>query len=133
VAWQRHLTPTACAAFLVERVRAWCDRRDDLLRRCLRSASTATDRATDAVARAHGRLDGAAGRALDRAEVGLAHRQARAAAQDPARLLARGWSITHTAGGQLVTSPDQAPPGTVLHTTTADGAVRSRVPTTEDR
>jgi exonuclease VII large subunit len=44
---------------------------------------------------------------------------------DPARLLARGWSITHTAEGRLVRGPLDATAGTALVTTTHDGLVFS--------
>ena len=39
--------------------------------------------------------------------------------------LARGWSLTHTADGRLVRSPDDAPAGTALVTTVEGGEVRS--------
>lgn len=46
---------------------------------------------------------------------------------DPARLLARGWSVTHTAAGLLVRDPADAPPGTPLHTIVAAGTLYSQV------
>ena len=52
---------------------------------------------------------------------------ARVAAADPARLLARGWSLTRTADGRLVRSPADAPPGTEVVTTLAAGRLRSQV------
>ncbi len=52
---------------------------------------------------------------------------ARADAVDPARALARGWSITRTAGGALVRSTADIAAGTELHTTLADGTVDSTV------
>jgi exodeoxyribonuclease VII large subunit len=83
---------------------------------------------------ASGRVDALAARAahrplpaLDRAAVALDQRAARAAAADPARLLARGWSITRAADGRLVRSVGDAPAGEVLTSTVADGDVRSRV------
>jgi exodeoxyribonuclease VII large subunit len=149
VAWQRHVTPTACAAHLVDRVRSFCGRRDELLARCLRAATAATGRSADHLERGAGRLGGAArrhlrdaDRSLDRAAGDLARRStvavrtaadaldqraARVAAHDPARLLARGWSVTRTAGGSVVTDPSAAPPGTRLRTTTAGGEVASTV------
>ena len=122
VAWQRHVTPTACAGVLVDRVRRWCERRDEVLGRCLRAAAAATDRAGDRLDRPPvgsagsapappatpvapaRRPAGRAGRArpvaaLDAAAAALDQRAGRAAAADPARLLARGWSITRTADG----------------------------------
>lgn len=154
VAWRRLPTPTACASELVTRVRTYCDRRDDVLRRCMRAATAAVDGATSRLERRQGRTEGAALRhlrdaarqldgvataiapaaahALARAGEQVEHRRVRAAAQDPALQLARGWSITRTLDGALVTAPSGAPPGTELRTTTAGGEVRSVTPTTED-
>jgi exodeoxyribonuclease VII large subunit len=125
VAWQRHLTPTAGAAFLVERVRAFCQHRDDLLRRCMRAATTATARSRERLHRSGDEVARRAHQALRRANLGLEGRRARVAAHDPARLLARGWSITHTEGGVLVKGPADAPPGTRLRTRTAGGDIES--------
>ncbi|MCU1487623.1 MAG: xseA, partial [Actinomycetia bacterium] len=52
---------------------------------------------------------------------------AQVGAADPTRLLARGWTLTHTADGRLVRSPDDAPPGTEVVTTLAAGRLRSQV------
>jgi exodeoxyribonuclease VII large subunit len=46
---------------------------------------------------------------------------------DPARVLARGWSITRTASGALVTDPDEVEDGAVLRTTLAGGELTSVV------
>jgi exodeoxyribonuclease VII large subunit len=149
VAWQRHVTPTACAAFLIEHVRRFCSRRDDVLKRCLRAASSATARAGDHLERDAGRLSGAArrhlrdanrgldaaaaalarrpGAVLDTAEATVGHRAAMVAAHDPARLLARGWSITHRSDGRLVKSPVDVEQGDELQTRTAGGSVVSTV------
>lgn len=147
VAWQRQVTPTACAAHLVEHVRSYCSRRDDVLARCLRAAESATARSADRLGRSNRRLGSAArhhlrdadrhldaatgalarrpAAAIEAAATALGHQAARASAHDPSRLLARGWSITRTAAGTLVRAPTDAPAGTVLHTTTAGGEVRS--------
>lgn len=149
VAWQRHVTPTACAAWLVDRAQRWCARRDDALRRCVAAASSATDRAGRRLDRRAGRVAGASrlhlrsattgveaaerrlavrpAAALERAATALDQRAARAAAADPARLLARGWSITRTDDGRLVRSVRDAPAGAAVVSTVADGEVRSRV------
>lgn len=68
---------------------------------------------------------------LDRRLVGLA---ARARAHDPAVALARGWSVTRGADGTALRSVEGLAPGTPLHTTLADGTVRSVVsePTVDD-
>lgn len=62
----------------------------------------------------------AAGRELDRIE-------AQARVLDPARTLARGWSITRTADGRVARSAVALAPGDGLVTTLADGEVRSTV------
>ena len=48
-------------------------------------------------------------------------------ANDPERTLRRGWSITRTADGQVVRSPDDVSPGDELRTLVAEGEVRSTV------
>jgi exodeoxyribonuclease VII large subunit len=48
-------------------------------------------------------------------------------ALDPARILARGWSITHAADGTLVRDPAQVTEGDLLVTTLAGGTVASTV------
>lgn len=60
---------------------------------------------------------------------------ARTAAVDPARALARGWSITRTIDGALVRATADARPGTVLRTTLSDGTLVSAVTdsTVDDR
>lgn len=146
-------TPTACAAWLVERVRSWLTALDD-------GWTAVTDRALDRLERAEARVDRAARRAvvssrrgldradqqhqdlareiarraprsLERADGRLTEWSARLAAYDPTRTLARGWSITRTQAGDLVRSPADAPPDTTLVTTLAEGEVVSRVPEEE--
>lgn len=142
-------TPTACAAWLVDRVRTWLTGLDDTWAAIADRALTHLDRADARVDRAARRaviasrrgLDRAdqrqtdlaeaikrqVPRALDRADAHLTQAAARVGAYDPARTLARGWSITRTAAGQLVRSPTDAPPGTRLTTTLAEGEVTSTV------
>src|SRR3954447_2314962 len=125
VAHRRCVTPTACAGALVERVAGWCnrlhDRRGLIARAALRAVDGATlDRVTARVARA-------APRSIDQAKRVLDGVETRVRALDPARTLARGWSITHDANGKLVRSVDDVVVGAELVTTVADGTVRSRV------
>lgn len=58
---------------------------------------------------------------------------ARVRALDPARVLARGWSVTRDAEGRLVTSPGQVTAGDELATTVAGGEIRSTVRSVDDR
>jgi exodeoxyribonuclease VII large subunit len=64
--------------------------------------------------------------ALARADRQLTAHEARARALDPARLLARGWTITRSGTGEVVRAADLAP-GTELVTRFVDGSVRSTV------
>ncbi len=149
VAHTRYKTPTACAAGLVDHVRRWCARRDDVWDGVVRRSTTLLDRhehrldaATDAVARAGQasvrradqdldraarRLGAAAPRSVRDAERHLDALAARVAALDPARALARGWSLTRTADGRLVRSSADVAAGDRLVTRVAAGEIRSTV------
>jgi exodeoxyribonuclease VII large subunit len=65
--------------------------------------------------------------ALDHATRRVDALAARAGVLDPARTLARGWSITRTPDGQIVRSVDDVDPGATLVTTLADGRLTSTV------
>ena len=116
-----------------------------------RAAEGALSRATTALDRAEGRVE-SGGRAhlrthqqtLAAAAVRLRQRAPRALAAagreldaveaqvralDPARTLARGWSITRGADGRIVRSAAAVAPGEALVTTLADGQVTSAVTT----
>lgn len=69
-------------------------------------------------------------RSTSRAGHRLSGAEQRLMALDPARLLARGWSITRTTDGALVTDPHQVGPGSGLQTVVAGGRITSVV--TED-
>ncbi len=112
------------------------------LRRAEHRLRDATDRAVDATRRApetararllasgrrltssSARGIGSEGRRLDTIE-------ARVAAIDPGRALARGWSITRRADGGVVRSTGDVDPGDVVVTTVADGTIRGQVTATE--
>ena len=142
-------TPTATAAFVVEQVRSALGRAESAWTGITRVARADLVAADERVAQRAGRLVAlattAAGRADERLDArvsrvsGLARARlrdasgrmdvlsARADAFDPARLLARGWSLTRTADGALVRTVADAPAGTSLVTTLVDGEVRSTV------
>jgi exodeoxyribonuclease VII large subunit len=79
------------------------------------------------------RLGVAPHRRLTRAEERLAGADARLQASDPERLLARGWSLTRTADGEVVRAADQVTPGQSLRTTLATGTVTSTVTATTEQ
>ncbi len=115
-------------------------RRTQSARLVLRAASGRLDGAAHRLGAAgqrcvdahHARLDVTAGRVRTGARATTARASSRLAvtaglidAYDPARLLARGWSVTATADGDLVTGP--VPAGTRLRTTTKGGTIPSEV------
>jgi exodeoxyribonuclease VII large subunit len=142
-------TPTACAAHLVSRARAFDDRvcrvwaaigtqavrvLDDEARR-MRALGTSTSRAAlTGLATARHRVEErgrrlglAAVGGVDRASLALDSVEARVRALDPRRALDRGWSITRTADGALLRDVAALHHGDELVTTVARGTVRSRV------
>ncbi len=141
-------TPTACATAIVDLVRTFIGRIDHAEERLDAVTHTALDRSDrrldEAAARigqlastgverersrlallAHRRTE-AIGRRFERLEARLDRNALRAAALDPAVILARGWSITRRADGALVREPSDAPDGTLLVTTLAKGTITSR-------
>lgn len=92
------------------------------------SSSRAHLRAHDqALAVAGARLTARGPRAVTAATREVDRLDGQVRALDPARTLARGWSITRTADGMIVRSPADAAPGTALRTTVAGGEVHSVV------
>jgi exodeoxyribonuclease VII large subunit len=125
VAYRRCLTPTACAGALVERVGAFCTRLHDQRRSIARAALRAVDRSV--IERLAAQLARQSPRVLDHATRTIDHVETRVRALDPARTLARGWSITRDSEGRLVRSTRDVVSGASLATTVADGVVRSTV------
>jgi exodeoxyribonuclease VII large subunit len=131
------------------RVRVEDLRCDTAVVRIRRSAPAALDRAGGAIERRVGRAEGssrahlrvhahslevlaartgpAGATALRRAEAALAATATHLSALDPARALARGWSITRTTTGSVVKRSTDVGPGDTLVTTLADGTVTSTV------
>jgi exodeoxyribonuclease VII large subunit len=69
--------------------------------------------------------------ALVRQEMALKSHEERARALDPARVLARGYSLTLDAQGAVVRRASQLSQGQEIHTRLAMGSVRSRVESTQ--
>jgi exodeoxyribonuclease VII large subunit len=86
----------------------------------LEAVSGALDRMTVA-------LEAAADRGLISARNHLAELEHRVDMSDPDRLLARGWSITRSDGGAVITDPRAVEPGSRLRTTVAGGELASVV------
>src|SRR5262249_43003248 len=120
-------TPTACAGALVDRVRRFSEHAERAWQLVSRRAATVLDGARLSLDRAGERVLAGSRRHLDRAGARREGYEGHVRALDPAATLARGWSITRTAGGQLVRSTADAAPGDVLVTTVVDGHLTSRV------
>ena len=88
--------------------------------RVLTQQSAALSAGGERLARRAPALNRQAARDLDAVE-------ARVRALDPARTLARGWSITRTLDGRSVRSTAELAPGDAVVTTLVDGEVHSRV------
>ncbi len=155
VAHSHFTTPTACAAALIDTVldlvggaeSAWQSiamlgrsRLDLAEARLLERAGNIRMRAIGAVERANARLDLTAHRVaarpsvvLSSAEQVLVGLEGRARLLDPVNTMARGWSITRTASGEVLKSTAQATAGDTLVTVVADGTIASTVVGTENR
>jgi exodeoxyribonuclease VII large subunit len=149
VAHRAFKTPTACAAFLCEAVAAYRTRFDDLWRALATRSADLLDRHEARVRSAGARVASGARttleldsarldalrlamgrepqRVLERSDRHLDALERHVGALDPARVLARGWSITRADDGSLVRSVGDAPVGTRLHTRVSDGTVLSTV------
>lgn len=95
--------------------------------RLARAGVSRLDRDLDTLARCDRRLRSSSRRSIDDAERLLGHLAGRAAAVDPVRAMARGWSITRAADGSVLRSAADVTLGDELVTTLADGTVRSTV------
>lgn len=100
---------------------------DDLARRVGRGSRRTVERADARLEGAAASVGERADRAIVRATRDLDGLAARVRAQDPVHALARGWSITSTAQGDLVRDLAALAPGTVLSTRVAAGTVTSTV------
>ena len=145
-------TPTACAMAIVEQVRAFADAVaglqvaiaervtgavdragllvDDLARRTAVAATAVLNRRADRLVDLGGRLRRGPPGILDRQAERLDGMAGRLRALDPARIVARGWSITRRADGSLVRSVADVSPGDPLVTRVAGGTVTSTVDAT---
>jgi len=90
-----------------------------------RRASRHLDAEADVVDRMSRMVGTAATRRMLDARGRLDDLEHRLILSDPRRLLARGWSITRTDVGELVTSPSDVVTGSVLRTTLAGGELKS--------
>ena len=102
------------------RIEVWGGRATGATRTRLRAAQASVDTLAARLERRPARVLDAAARELDGVD-------ARVRALDPARVLARGWSVTRRDYGTVVRSVDDVASGSRLRTTVGDGAIDSTV------
>ncbi len=90
------------------------------------AADRALERSTDRLSAASASLRRVPGR-LEPESRHLDAVAARVRSLDPVHTMARGWSITRTAGGAVVRRAEDLVPGATITTTFAQGSARSRV------
>ncbi len=127
VAHRRHKTPTACAAALVETVQAFLRRVDTAANDISRTSLQRLDLAQTAITGRADSLTSSTARSFGRAVERLDARTATIRAHDPRRALARGWTITRTASGDVVRSIEDLSEGDRLRITFADGEAAADV------
>jgi exodeoxyribonuclease VII large subunit len=119
---------------IARRTHAAVERSDERLKmrvdRLARSGPAALDRSAERLDRASARLRERPTDLLARSTQRLDVLAARVGALDPTVQLARGWTITHNAAGDLVRSTADLGVDDVLTTTLADGTVTSTVTAT---
>lgn len=149
VAFAAHTTPTAAAQAVVALVVNWlreldraeqrlvqrtnavladaAARQHELRRRIVRAGQVTVAQADQRITATAGQVARAARQAVRSAELQLAAATTRSGAHDPARALARGWSITRTADGRVLRSVADATAGASLATQVADGVITSTI------
>jgi exodeoxyribonuclease VII large subunit len=141
-------TPTACAGWLIDRVQRFVDETEArwgvIVERAFFELATQIDRlesrASRVVTRTNSAIERSAERlrsrqdrlvrtplTIERVDTSITERERRLALLDPARLLERGWTMTTTADGRIVTSARDLSVGDELITRLVDGVVRSTV------
>jgi len=102
------------------------DRLESRASRVVTRTNSAIERSSERLRSRQDRLVRAA-LTIERIENSMNERERRLALLDPARLLERGWTMTTTADGKIVTSAKDLSAGDELVTRLVDGTVRSTV------
>ena len=120
-------TPTACADAVIEYVTDFLSDLAHSATRVRSATSTALERARGRVRMNRERLATRPRNLLTREQQRLAVHSATLRGLDPVVTMARGWSITRTAGGTIVRSTNDVKSGDTLTTRVADGTITSTV------
>lgn len=146
-------TPTACAESIVDLALLVVQRSEELwaeiativsdalaferdrlsvhARRAATSARGRLDLESHRIASTAERLGRSSDAAMRAASAAIELLSVRIGAVDPARALARGWSITRDASGSVVRRVADVAPGDLLVTTLADGTITSSIESTD--
>lgn len=125
---RRALTPSEAGEICVPDASEVRRALDQLAQRLSRSVRDRLEQASLRLDALSDRADGAIRRALDDRRHRLAKTAASLEALSPLAVIARGYSLTLLADdATVVRSPEDVPPGTVIHTRLASGRIVSRV------
>lgn len=127
VAHRSFKTPTAVAGALIDRVLTWVQATETAWTAIAHRSAAALQHAEARLSARAEELARRPQRALDSAQRHLQALEAQVRAMDPARVMARGWSITRGPDGAVIRDVTNLQPGDVVHTTVASGAFTSRV------
>jgi len=127
IAHTAHKTPTACAQAVIALVEDFLYDLSSAQNQLRLLTGKSLVRARARVSMAIERLTTRPRVALDRQKQILELRSATLRLLDPATTLARGWSITRDANGNVVRSIDQVAVGELLTTALVNGTITSRV------
>jgi exodeoxyribonuclease VII large subunit len=127
IAHTAHKTPTACAQAVIARVEDFLYNLASAQNQLRLLTGHSLVRARARVSMAIERLTTRPRVALDRQKQILEMRASTLRLLDPATTLARGWSITRDAQGNIVKSINDVAVGDVLTTALANGSISSRV------
>lgn len=127
IAHTAHKTPTACAQAVIGLVQDFLSDLSSAQNQLRLLTGHSLIRARSRVSMAVERLKTRPRNTLERQRQILEMRASTVRLLDPAVTMARGWSITRDAAGNVVRTTDQVSSGDVLTTTLARGTITSRV------
>lgn len=122
-------TPTACADEVIEMVAAYAADIEKLGRRVVVGTNLAIERSRSRLGTSSDRIRRGPAVIVERQRSRIEGLRQQVRLLDPATTMARGWSITRTSDGTVVTSIAQVAAGTEIVTHVADGTVVSTVNT----
>ncbi len=123
VADQRASTPSNAAEMVVPDKRDVIEQLRMSVQRQYRSLQTSHHVVTERISTAVSLLS----KQMEQYHQNVNHLEALLRSYNPKQILERGYSITRTANGEVITKAEQAKPGSTLETILADGSLQSKV------